>query len=210
MANLTIAEISKPTQLDGTGGHGICGALDNYSLDFAMFQPWESSSEVSRHALKWHCDFKRDIFCFVRVSCNLTRYLIRWFAGGADHRSVETPEAERSFLSKIYTHIHTYIHTHLLRNILSNYWCGMHHTCKNTWFKSDRRDLDDPTWKPLRSKLSTSLHEGSESSDAALSDCENRTGTKNWKHGTWQLVQQFKLSFAGTSGWSDHSSTEMP
>ena len=55
--------------------------------------------------------------------------------------------------------------------------------------------LEDPTWKSCRSKLSTSLPEGSESSDAALSDCENRTGTENWKHGTWQLVQQFKLKF---------------
>ena len=30
-------------------------------------------------------------------------------------------------------------HTHLLRNILSNYWSGMHHTCKNTSAKPDRR-----------------------------------------------------------------------
>ena len=30
-------------------------------------------------------------------------------------------------------------HTHLLRNILSNYWCGMHRTCKNTSVKPDRR-----------------------------------------------------------------------
>ena len=28
--------------------------------------------------------------------------------------------------------------THLLRNILSNYWCGMHRTCKNTSVKPDR------------------------------------------------------------------------
>ena len=27
---------------------------------------------------------------------------------------------------------HRCFYTHLLRNILSNYWCGMHHTCKNT------------------------------------------------------------------------------
>ena len=31
-------------------------------------------------------------------------------------------------------------HTHLLRNILSNYWCGMHLTCKNTSVKPDRRN----------------------------------------------------------------------
>ena len=29
-------------------------------------------------------------------------------------------------------------HTQLLRNILSNYWCGMHRTCKNNSSKSDR------------------------------------------------------------------------
>ena len=31
--------------------------------------------------------------------------------------------------------------THLLRNILSNYWCGMHRTCKNTSVKPDRNGL---------------------------------------------------------------------
>ena len=30
-------------------------------------------------------------------------------------------------------------HTHLLRNILSNYWCGMHRTCKKHSSKPDRR-----------------------------------------------------------------------
>ena len=34
-----------------------------------------------------------------------------------------------------------YPHTHLLRNILSNYWCGMHRTCKNTSVKPDRNGL---------------------------------------------------------------------
>ena len=29
-------------------------------------------------------------------------------------------------------------YTHLLRNSLSNYWCGMHRTCKNTLVKPDR------------------------------------------------------------------------
>ena len=33
------------------------------------------------------------------------------------------------------------LHTHLLRNILSNYWCGMHRTCKNTSVKPDRNGL---------------------------------------------------------------------
>ena len=34
---------------------------------------------------------------------------------------------------------HTHTHTHLLRNILSNYWCGMHRTCKKHSSKPDRR-----------------------------------------------------------------------
>ena len=54
--------------------------------------------------------------------------------------------------------------------------------------------------KQYEGNLSTSLLEGSSGSDAAFSDCENRTGTENWKHGIGQLVQQFKLSYAGTSG----------
>ena len=72
----------------------------------------------------------------------------------------------------------------------------MHLTCKNTSFKSDRRDWDDPTWKSMRSKLSTSLlrrefwcssinhewpnKEATVPSDdvGSKSDCENRTGTK--------------------------------
>ena len=32
-------------------------------------------------------------------------------------------------------------HTHLLRNILSNYWCGMHRTCKDTSVKPNRSGL---------------------------------------------------------------------
>ena len=35
-------------------------------------------------------------------------------------------------------YVNIYIYTHLLRNILSNYWCGMHRTCKNTSVKPDR------------------------------------------------------------------------
>ena len=41
--------------------------------------------------------------------------------------------------------------THLLRNILSNYWCGMHRTCKNTSFISDRH-----SWKTLREIITKS------------------------------------------------------
>ena len=42
----------------------------------------------------------------------------------------------------IYAHTHNFVtHTHLLRNILSNYWCGMHRTCKNTSVKPDRNGL---------------------------------------------------------------------
>ena len=40
---------------------------------------------------------------------------------------------------RFYTHMH--LRTHLLRNILSNYWCGMHRTCKNTSVKPDRNGL---------------------------------------------------------------------
>ena len=33
-----------------------------------------------------------------------------------------------------------YIDTHLLRNVLSNYWCGMHQTCKDNSVKPNRRN----------------------------------------------------------------------
>ena len=67
------------------------------------------------------------------------------------------------------------MYTHLLRNILSNYWCGMHHTCKNTSV-----NLTGTVWmirseKLCEGNLSTSLLEGFTGSDAAQSDCENRT-----------------------------------
>ena len=43
-----------------------------------------------------------------------------------------------------YIYIYTYTYTigsntHLLRNILSNYWCGMHRTCKKHSSKPDRK-----------------------------------------------------------------------
>ena len=59
VASLTMAEISKSRQLDGTGGHGICGALEDRSLDFAMFQPKKVQVRCRDiHDLKWHYDFK--------------------------------------------------------------------------------------------------------------------------------------------------------
>ena len=46
----------------------------------------------------------------------------------------------QTLTQRLYTQklLHTHIHTHLLRNSLSNYWCGMHRTCKNTSVKPDR------------------------------------------------------------------------
>ena len=35
-------------------------------------------------------------------------------------------------------HAHGHTHTHLLRHILSNYWCGMHRTCKDNTVKPNR------------------------------------------------------------------------
>ena len=104
-----------------------------------------------------------------------------------------------------WTKTHTLAQKHLCEFLLWNASRVQKHSSK-----TKQEKLVDPTWNSVWRMLSTSLLEGSEGSDAALSDCENRTGTENWKHGIWQLVQQFKLSSAGTSGWSDHSSTEMP
>ena len=75
--------------------------------------------------------------------------------------------------------MHCLTTTHLLRNILSNYWCGMHRTCKNTSFKPDRKWWMTRGEKQCRGKLSTSLLDATVSSDEVgrNSGCENRTGT---------------------------------
>ena len=52
--------------------------------------------------------------------------------------------------------------THLLRNIFSNYWCGMHRTCKNTSVKPDRKCLMIRGEKNRNGSLQT--------------DCDSRTG----------------------------------
>ena len=64
-------------------------------------------------------------------------------------------------------------YTHLLRNILSNYWCGMHLTCKNNPVKLtgifgrfEVRNLSEVFMR--------------QSSDAAHLDCENRTVLWIW------------------------------
>ena len=69
------------------------------------------------------------------------------------HTRTFTYTHTRTFTHKGILHTHTrwhfytnailhtdrfYKHTHLLRSILSNYWCGMHRTCKNTSVKPDR------------------------------------------------------------------------
>ena len=65
------------------------------------------------------------------------------------HALLQTPFFTQTILHKdAFTHRHfdtqkrlrrdTFTHTHLLRNSLSNYWCGMHRTCKNTSVKPDR------------------------------------------------------------------------
>ena len=71
--------------------------------------------------------------------------------------------------------IGTHACTHLLRKILSNYWCGRHRNVRKHFSKTWQENLVDPTWEIVRSNLSMSLLEGSTSSDAAQSDCENRT-----------------------------------
>ena len=71
----------------------------------------------------------------------------------------------------LYLHVtsRVHTHTHLLRNILSNYWCGMHLTCKNNSVKLTgifgRFGVRNLSEVFLRL-----------SSDAAqIADCENRT-----------------------------------
>ena len=58
-------------------------------------------------------------------------------------------------------------HTHLLRNSLSNYWCGMHRTCKITSVKLDRSGWMTRSEKRCGGTLSTSLLDESTRSDAA-------------------------------------------
>ena len=79
--------------------------------------------------------------------------------------------------TSFYNGIAATIATHLLRNILSNYWCGMHRTCKNTSIKPDRNSWRTRNEKLCEGNLSMSLLEGSNRSDAARSssiDIENR------------------------------------
>ena len=60
------------------------------------------------------------------------------------HKHFDTQKllhTKESFYTQTLAHrqLHTDACTHLLRNILSNYWCGMHRTCKNTSVKPDRK-----------------------------------------------------------------------
>ena len=80
-------------------------------------------------------------------------------------------------------------HTHLLRNILSNYWCGMHRTCKNTSVKPDRNGWMIGSEKLCEGNLSMSLLEGCFGSDAAQSDCENRTVV--WFENCWKTTCRY-------------------
>ena len=103
------------------------------------------------------------------------------------------------------------IYTHLLRNILSNYWCGMHLTCTNNSVKLTGmlrrfavRNLSEvfflrPCSKQLEVLMQLNHHErpnkkATVPSDnvGSKSDCENRTGTENWKRRkktAWSTVQ---------------------
>ena len=95
------------------------------------------------------------------------------------HRGFYTQTLTQRLLhTEAFTPTHTY--THLLRNILSNYCCGMHHTCKNNSFKSDRHVWMIGSEKLCEGNLSTSLLEGSSSSDAARYNCS-----------IWRCRQQF-------------------
>ena len=83
---------------------------------------------------------------------------------------------------------------------------------KKHFSKTWQEKLVDPTWNSVRRILSTSLLEGSESSDAAHPDCENRTVVWFWIQlaidvpvlglagGHWRQNENWKI--AGTSGWS--------
>ena len=80
--------------------------------------------------------------------------------------------------------------THLLRNILSNYWCGMHRTCKNTSIKPDRRELMIrsekyqkviPVWPQLEATVPSDVVGRS-------SDCENRANEENENKLFWNGV----------------------
>jgi hypothetical protein len=63
--------------------------------------------------------------------------------GAFTHRSFYTTKSLHRGICYTQTRLHTepFTHTRLLRNILSNYWCGMHRTCKNTSVKPDRNGL---------------------------------------------------------------------
>ena len=56
-----------------------------------------------------------------------------------DHHTIPHCPLPNHCMHCIHRHRHTQTLTHLLRNILSNYWCGMHRTCKNTSVKPDRK-----------------------------------------------------------------------
>ena len=81
-------------------------------------------------------------------------------------------------------------YTHLLRNILSNYWCGMHLTCKNNPVKLTGI-FGRFEWRNL-GEVFMRL-----SSDAAHPDCENRTVFWIWN--CWNDVLPV-LGLAGCHG----------
>ena len=76
----------------------------------------------------------------------------------------------------------THTHTHLLRNILSNYWCGMHRTCKNTPVNPDRRNWLSRRERQCEENLSLPLQKESNCSDAARSSSINGgiSDTNKW------------------------------
>ena len=78
------------------------------------------------------------------------------------HRPSLTYHLSHHFVTHHLSHtsqtiFHTPSFTHLLRNILSNYWCGMHRTCKNTSIKPDRSSWMTRSENPCGGNLSTSL-----------------------------------------------------
>ena len=119
-------------------------------------------------------------------------------------------EKERSFTSI------QMLHTHLLRNILSNYWCGMHRTCKNTSVKPDRKWWMTRREKQCRGILSTSLLDATVPSDevGSNSDCENRANRRNqqivWKRlgGSWVShvpLQKLDMKLKQVRRWASSS-----
>ena len=76
----------------------------------------------------------RSFYTHTHTHTHTHAFLLHTHTHTFTHRGFYTQTLTQRLLhTEAFTPTHAY--THLLRNILSNYWCGMHHTCTNNTVK---------------------------------------------------------------------------